>query len=340
MLSVKTLRQLIGHGISRAGVACGVFDGVHRGHQQVIRQLVSWCAENDATPVVLTFDPHPRAVLTPDDAPPLLTLPDQKLNLLADFGVAAAIVIDFNMTVANLPPEDFLTTYLLNQDVSLAALCVGSDWRFGRDGIGDIGFLQDAGRRHEFDVFPVAELYVDGREVGSRAIRQALRTGDLDTATAQLGRGYVLAGQVREGKGLGEDIFHCPTANIIPGGQMLPADGVYAIIAHLNSPLDVVNGFPAGSAIPGVAYVGTSPTVTPGNENRILETHLFDFDTSIYGEPLAVRFVQRMRGDKRFASLAELADQMRVDIAAAKTLLAKTAHHKGHEDHEGKTVKW
>ncbi|MDT8390699.1 MAG: riboflavin biosynthesis protein RibF [Lentisphaeria bacterium] len=340
MLSVKTLRQLAGHGISRAGVACGVFDGVHRGHQHVIQRLVSWCGDHDATPVVLTFDPHPRAVLTPDDAPPLLTLPNQKLNLLAEFGVAAAIVIDFNRTVADLPPEEFLATYLLNQDVCLAALCVGSDWRFGRDGTGDTAFLKAAGHRHTFNVFPVEEVCLNGVEVGSRAIRQALQAGDLDTATAQLGREYVLAGRVREGKGMGEDLFHCPTANIIPAGQMLPADGVYAIIAHLNHPLDVVSGFSAESAIPGVAYVGTSPTVTPGNETRVLETHLFDFDASIYGKPLAVRFVHRVRGDRTFTSLADLAEQMRADIATAKTLLAKTIpHHEGHEDHEGKTVK-
>ena len=323
MISVKTLKQLVAHGVSRAGVACGVFDGVHRGHQQVIQRLVSWCAEQGATPVVLTFDPHPRAVLTPEDAPPLLTLPDQKLNLLAQAGVEAAIVIDFDASVANLPPEAFLRAYLLNQDVSLAALCVGSDWRFGREGAGDVSFLKDAGARHQFDVFPVEELYIDGHEVGSRAIRHALQAGDLTLATRQLGREYGLAGRVREGKGMGEEIFHCPTANIIPAGQMLPADGVYAIIAHLNYPLDRVSGFPADSAIPGVAYVGTSPTVNPGNATRILETHLFDFDAAIYGTTLAVRFIHRVRGDQRFASVTELANQMRVDIAAARELLAK-----------------
>lgn len=310
MITATSLGELAGHGIRKAAVACGVFDGVHCGHQEIIAALLAHCGVAGAVPVMLTFEPHPRALLTPHNPPPRLTLPGQKLELFARYGAEAAIVVPFDRTVAALAPDQFLDQFLLHKEVALEALCVGRDWRFGRGGAAGVEYLLEKGAAANFQVLAVDELWMDGLEVASTEIRRALACGDLAMANRHLGREYTIAGTVSHGRGLGSDLLGCPTANIIPAGQMLPADGVYAVHATLDGP-----------RIPGAAYVGTSPTIKQGNRERVLETHLFGFHENLYGRELSVAFAQRIRGDRKFASVQELAAHMRRDIEHVRHLL-------------------
>lgn len=321
LISAKSVGDLLRHGMNRISVACGVFDGVHRGHQQVLCALLAQCRETRSTPVALTFEPHPRALLSEAGPPPRLTLPEQKLELLSRYGAAAVVVLEFNGELAAMAPDDFVEAMLLAPGVTIESLCVGAEWRFGRNGIGDVDCLARLGSRHGFTVTPVPELWIDGVEVGSTRIREALANGDLDTAALYLGRDYVVVGTIGHGRGIGGELFSCPTANIAPAGQMLPADGVYAVRIHVDVPKSRVDGLEDHPEMPGIAYVGTSPTIDDAARQPVLEAHLFDFDGDLYGRHLAVRFVRRIREDRRFSSINELAGQMQHDIANARQVL-------------------
>ncbi len=329
MITVGSLGELARHGCRRAAVACGVFDGVHRGHQRVVAALLEHCQGTGALPVMLTFEPHPRAVLAPANPPPRLTLPGQKLQLFAHYGAKAAIIVDFDARVAALSPTAFLDQYLLGSEVVLEALCVGRDWRFGCRGAGDVELLRQVGQPAGFAVIDVDELWLAGVEVGSTAIRRALGEGDLPTAAALLGRPYAIIGEVGHGKGLGGERFGCPTANIVPAGQMLPADGVYAVRVRLSEDdrasagvgHDLRQRSETEGVLPGIAYVGSSPTLGNQAAPRVLEAHLFDFAGDLYGRSLAVEFVQRLRPDQRFPSVDLLAAQIQRDIETARTLM-------------------
>lgn len=321
MIVGDSLSALQRRGLRDAVLACGVFDGVHLGHQRIIKRLTGLAAERNATPVVVTFDPHPRAILRPEGGPQMLTISPQKLELLGNLGAEAAAVLHFSTRMARTPPADFLNKELLCAGIRVHAICVGKDWRFGRNGEGDLDFLREAGEQHDFYVEGVEPFTWQGRPVSSTRIRRTIRSGHLHQAAEMLGRPHSVRGQVSHGKGLGTQEMHCPTANLEDPRVLLPPAGVYAACARLNpgSSPDSQNRHA------GIVYVGTAPTIArrmPA-ENPIVELHLFEFSGDLYGETVEIEFRDFIRADRRFESYGDLRNQINRDITDAKQRLKR-----------------
>ncbi len=291
-----------------AAVAVGVFDGVHRGHQAVLAGLRARAAELGGLPAtVLTFDRHPLEVIAPERAPRLLTAPDRKVELLGDLGVDVVAVLTFDERARGLTPEEFAADVLVG-GLGASVVAVGADFRFGKDRSGDVDELRDLGLGLGYYVEEVA-LLGDGESVSSTRIRAAVAAGDVEAAAAALGRPFELAGTVVEGDRRGAAIGF-PTANLdVPANLLLPGRGVYAAWADT-----------AGGAWPAVVNVGVRPTF--GGATEVAEAHLLDFDGDLYGTTLRLRFVARLRDERRFAGVDELSAQIARDVEAGRRALA------------------
>ncbi len=312
-------------------IALGNFDGVHVGHQQLLRECVRASSRLGGDAVVLTFEPHPARVLAPDRAPPLLTSRDRKLELMAAAGISACIVEPFNRELAALSPDDFVKQVLCDI-ISARHVVVGYDFSYGNKRAGNIGTLQEFGRAHGFQVQVIEPVSVDGIVVSSTKTREMLRAGDLDGVRLVLGRNYDVDGQVVRGAGRGRAIG-VPTANIQIAGIALPMGGVYAVrVAILGDAKER-----AERAYNGVANLGTNPTFTDAGALS-LEVHLLDFDGDLYGKTLRVEFVRRLRGEKRFSGADALIAQIRADIAEGRKLLAKPEPHLGQDSGPGPSL--
>ncbi len=294
-------------------LAIGVFDGVHRGHQRVFQTLRTLAQECAATPVALFFDPPPRVVLRPQDPTPLLVTWQEKVRLLAEQGVAKAIRHPFTRKFASESPEAFVHEQLLgNPALKIHAICVGTEWRFGAGGAGDVPHLQALTASAGVRVVPVEPLLFQGERISSTRIRKALLQGDFSLATQMLGRPFSLTGQVVHGMGKAATDLHCPTANLDNEGLLLPPYGVYA--AHTR-----IQG---GTPLPGIIYIGDAPTFRgEGNGRPIVELHLFQDAGDLYGKAIRVEPVRFLRESRVFPSHQALADQIQTDIRQAKEAL-------------------
>ncbi len=294
-------------------LAIGVFDGVHRGHQRVFQTLRTLAQECAATPVALFFDPPPRVVLRPQDPMPLLVTWQEKVRLLAEQGVAKAIRHPFTRKFASESPEAFVHEQLLgNPALKIHAICVGTEWRFGAGGAGDVPHLQALTASAGVRVVPVEPLLFQGERISSTRIRKALLQGDFSLATQMLGRPFSLTGQVVHGMGKAATDLHCPTANLDNEGLLLPPYGVYA--AHTR-----IQG---GTPLPGIIYIGDAPTFRgEGNGRPIVELHLFQDAGDLYGKAIRVEPVRFLRESRVFPSHQALADQIQTDIRQAKEAL-------------------
>jgi riboflavin kinase/FMN adenylyltransferase len=259
--------------------------------------------------VAITFDPHPLKVLRPEVDLPLLTTPEQKLELLAATGLDATVVLPFTPEFAALPAKDFIADYLCAR-LKVREIIVGHDYSFGRNREGNIDLLQEMGRGHGFTVQVVWAVEAEEAVVSSSLIRALLRLGKVAEAQRFLGRPYGVVGPVVQGHGRGAKLLGVPTANIRPENELLPASGIYATWVRRGAEI-----------IPGVANIGTCPTFEKGEFS--LEVHLLDFNGDLYGERLEVDFVSRLREERRFPSLEALAAQIRADIATARERLGK-----------------
>ncbi len=286
-------------------LAIGVFDGVHLGHQAVIAEALRCGGESS---VVVTFDPHPAQILRPDQSPALLTSTRHKLLLLAQLGVCHTLIIPFDSTFAATAPADFISA--LAYASPLRQICVGEDWAFGRARAGNIALLQRLGAALGFHACGLPAIAVDGQTVSSTTIRAAIQTGDLATAARLLGRRYSMLGTVREGRKLGRQLGF-PTANLRPEREQLPPNGVYAVRARLDA-----------RWLPGVANVGTRPTVDEHATERLLEVHLFDFNDDLSRRDLEIEFHHTLRPEKKFPTLEALRSQIIADTAQARALLS------------------
>lgn len=289
-------------------VAIGFFDGVHAGHQAVIAQSRA-LAENEGTAVVATFDPHPLKFLRPAEAPRLLTSTHHKALILERFGVSHLLVIPFNAATAALEPGEFVTQ-VATACRPLASITVGKSWAFGRGRTGNLTTLQRLGERLGFTARGVAPVTADGEAVSSTRIRAAVERGDFIAARLLLARDYSVLGTVIHGRHLGSQIGF-PTANLALEAEQLPPLGVYAVKALVK-----------GALYDGVANLGHRPTVDKDSSERHLEVHLFDFAGDIYGETMEVRFVQRLREERKFENLEALRAQIARDVAHAHEVLA------------------
>ena len=294
----------------RAVITIGAYDGVHRGHRAVIAQVQARAAELGARSVVVTFDRHPASVIRPDAAPRLLTNPAQKLELLADTGVDATVVVPFSPEQARETPVDFVERVIVNA-LRAQAVIVGSDFHFGHMRQGNITLLREMGERHDFTCEPVVLVpRADGVDepISSTAIRRALAGGEIETATRLLGRALEVRGTVVTGDQRGRTIGFA-TANVeIPNGMCLPSDGVYAGLYRR----------PDGSEHACAINLGRRPTFYVNAEHSLLEAHLLDFVGDLYGEDAAVTFVAFLRSEKQFAGIDELKTQLKLDVEHAR----------------------
>ncbi len=300
----------------------GNFDGVHRGHQALLQQMQHLAAKMAAargTPVntaFLTFDPHPVRVLRPDLPHFLLTTPMERLEAAAALGLTHGVVQPFNLEIAQLAARDFTT--LLKAHLGLATLVVGPDFALGRNRSGDIAALRALGTELGFSVEVIAPIALDAQPVRSSRIRELLRAGEVEAATARLGRPYRVSGVVEHGDQRGRQVG-IPTANVRTApDKLLPADGVYATRT-------LIAGFDRVHAFYSATNVGVRPTVD--GLHRRVESHLLDFPPpgqvdDLYGRALAVDFLFRLRGEKRFATITELVAQIHTDIAQARAMFA------------------
>ncbi len=286
----------------------GVFDGVHVGHAEILRRVVTDAAARGGDPAVITFHPHPAVVLAPDRAPaPIASLAD-RLGAFRTAGIRAAVVQRFTKRFSQLDAETFVAKTLVGL-LGVERVIVGHNVSFGRDRGGNAERLKELGREHGFEVEIVGPIVAGEIEVSSSAVRRLLASADLAGVERLLGRRYGLAGRVVVGKKRGRTIGF-PTANLRPRVAPLLPDGVYA-----------VNVVEADARRPGVANLGTNPTF--GDVlGRSLEVHLLDFDGDLYGRQLRVEFVERIRSEKRFSSVDALVEQIRRDAARAREILA------------------
>lgn len=287
----------------------GNFDGVHLGHQAVLRQLAVRGKAMDLPAMVITFEPQPNEFFAPDKAPARLTRFREKVQALRCYSIQQLCVLPFNARLAAMSADDFIQQ-LLVAGLNVRYLVVGDDFRFGHQRQGDFALLQQAGAAHGFQVVTMHTFAIDGARVSSTRVRQALAVGDLACAEKLLGRPYQMSGRVAHGQKRGRTIGF-PTANIHLYRNKVPLSGVYAVQLYgiLGEPLS------------GVANVGVRPTV--GADKALLEVHLFDFDRDIYGEQVDVIFLHKLRDEQKFADLDALKQQITLDCVAAREYFKK-----------------
>lgn len=290
----------------------GNFDGVHRGHQAILQTLLAQAAQDNLAPVLLSFFPHPKALVA-GEPPSLLTPLRDRAHWLAEAGLPHWLLLSFTHALMRKAPEDFVRDYLL--PLRLRFLLVGDDFRFGYRGQGDFALLQRFADAYGFRVQALETVRADGGRISSSRIRAALAAHDLDTARNLLGHDLTFTGKVRHGDGRGR-VLQTPTANLhLPAAWCLP-DGVY-----------VVQVAPPQQAAPvwGVANVGTTPTF--GGIRRKLEVHLFNQSAALYGQSLRVHIRHYLREVRRFADAAALQAQIRDDIACAHAFINQETPH-------------
>ena len=313
LICCDTPAGLADHGIRDVVFAIGTFDGLHRGHVAVVQAMLEESRRLNSLPAVLTFHPHPRAVLTPDNPPPLLMSRERKLSILASLGVRAAVSLPFTKEFASLSPDDFLSRCLLSGPVRVRGVCVGSLWRFGAKGAGDIAFLEKRANELGFACRAVPEIRDEHGIVSSTKIREALAAGDVAFAAHCLGRRPAVSGVVVSGYGVAGNTLHCATANLDVRCGMLPANGVYAAFAVVGD-----------ERFPAVVNIGVAPTFDSyGNGGRVrVEAHLLtDGTPDLYGKEMALGFAARIRDERKFGSPEELAARIQEDIRLARAAL-------------------
>jgi riboflavin kinase / FMN adenylyltransferase len=299
------------HGLEGAVYAIGNFDGLHLGHQAVVERAVAIGRERSAPSAILTFEPHPADFFATRPVAFRLTPARDKAEICARLGLDGIVFIRFDASLAAMSADEFVARILVAR-LGVAAVVVGWDFHFGKGRSGSPATLAEGGLRHGFAVEIVAKVEARVGEaacvVSSSAIRKALEQGDLAAAARGLGRNYSIQGQVIHGRSLGRTLG-VPTANIALESTNRLAHGIYAVVARVE-----------GSAFPAVASFGTRPTVDDGPP--LLEVHLLDFDGDLYGREMGVEFVERIRDERKFDSIASLAAEMERDKERARAILA------------------
>lgn len=295
----------LGPGDRKVCLAIGVFDGVHLGHQQIIRQTVADARQHGARSLVVTFDCHPHCVVAPDKVPPLIYAPSQKRRAIEALGVDALLEIHFDRPFSEQPGERFVRE--LARDLGrIQSVCVGADFVFGHRRSGNVALLRTLGAELQFQVHGLAAVALDRQTVSSTRIRERIRAGDLDGASQMLGRPYALCGRVVAGDRIGRQLGF-PTANLEVGGLVLPPNGVYAAVAK--SP---------GQVHRAALNIGWRPTVASATPTLRVEAHLLEFQGDLYGAELELELGARLRAEQRFSSPAELRQQIERDVAAVR----------------------
>ena len=301
-------RSLADVSLQNTWLTIGVFDGVHRGHQAILRQLAAGAHANGAPAVLLTFDPHPAVVLSGRDLK-LLTTPDERADLASALGLEAVITHPFDRAVSGMSARDFMA--LLKKRLGLSRLLIGYDFALGKGREGNAGRLSELGRELGYSVSVVEAVSDESGVISSTEIRKLVSLGNAGAAANLLGRPYALSGPVIHGDGRGRRI-NIPTANIhYPESKLLPANGIYACRARLGADL-----------FAAAVNIGFNPTFTPDKRTANVEAHILDFDRDLYGEQVTLEFIARLRDEAKFDSVDALLAQIHADIEKTRKILS------------------
>ncbi len=289
--------------------AIGMFDGVHLGHQQVLRQAVTDAHQHEATSLCVTFDRHPASAIASERAPCLIQSLPQRLRAIEVLDVDATLLLQFDADMSRIPAQDFVRN--LHRDLgAIKSLCVGAKFAFGHNREGNVELLKQLGQELDFTVHGLASVALNGETISSSSIRQAIKAGDFDAANQMLGREHALAGKVIRGDGRGRELGF-PTANLDITDLCIPPSGVYA--AHV-----LVEGQTHRAAV----NIGLRPTVKEPEQRLHIEAHILDFEGDLYDEELKITIVEKLRDEEKFESLEELQKQIAADIQKARKLFA------------------
>lgn len=293
-------------------ITLGNFDGLHRGHQELIRLIIQRARETASHSMVVTFRPHPLKILAPEQCPPLISIYEEKIELLERLGIDVLVKIPFTLEFAAMEPRAFVKDVLCGL-LGAREIFVGYNYRFGKGRKGNIRLLRELGEEFGFVVREIEQVSLDGEVISSTLIRQLLKNGEVEHAAKLLGRDYALSGIVVKGDGRGRGLGF-PTANIAPKHAIIPRNGVYA-----------VRLFVRDKYYNGIVNIGMRPTFEA--HSPAIEVHIFDFDEDIYGEEITVYFVSRIREEKKFRNAEALTNQINADIEIAKHVLSLSAGH-------------
>jgi riboflavin kinase / FMN adenylyltransferase len=283
-------------------VTIGFFDGIHLGHKEIISTVVSTAKRLNRKSLIITFWPHPRIVLSNDfENLRFLTTLNEKAKIIESMGVDGLLVVEFTKEFASTPAVDFVEKTLINQ-LQVSGIVLGYNHSFGYRGLGNFNLIKQHQAEGNYEAIQVESISIDGVNVSSTKIREALESGNLSSANQMLGAHYSLTGTIEGGQQIGRSIGF-PTANIKPVESLkqVPYDGVYAVWVDIN-----------GESFPAMLNVGTRPTLGNGL-SRTIEAHIIGFEQNIYNKEISVRFVERIRDEHKFATLNELKSQLQVD---------------------------
>jgi riboflavin kinase / FMN adenylyltransferase len=299
--------DMVPSGWGRCVVTIGVFDGVHRGHQEMVRHALRRARQAMLPLVLITFDPHPSEVVRPGSHPPVLTPVRRKADLVEQLGVDAFLVLPFTTELSRMAPDEFVHVVLVER-LHAAAVVVGDNFRFGYRAAGDLELLRTLGTKFGFSTEGVGMLRDDDVTLSSTFVRSSIDAGDVGEAEKTLGRPHRIDGIVVRGEGRGRQLGY-PTANVHSDRHIaIPADGIYAGWAVLHD-----------KRLPAAISVGTNPTFE--GRQRTVEAYILDFDEDIYGVELGVEFVERLRGMEKYDSVEDLITQMGVDVEQTRERL-------------------
>jgi riboflavin kinase/FMN adenylyltransferase len=291
----------------RSVITLGNFDGVHLGHQDLVRMVVRRAKETGAVSMVVTFRPHPLKILAPEKCPPLISIYEEKIKLFERLGIDVLVKIPFTVEFSAMTPEAFVKNVLC-ETLGAKEIFVGYNYRFGKGRKGDVQTLRRLGEQYGFTVREIEQVSLGGEVISSTKIRHLLREGDVEHAARLLGSTYAITGIVVKGDSRGKGLGF-PTANIAPKHAIIPSDGVYVVRLSVRDRL-----------YDGIANIGMRPTFH--KKVLAIEVHVFDFNEDIYGEDISLYFVKKIREEKKFRNAEALVDQIRSDIETAKGILA------------------
>jgi riboflavin kinase/FMN adenylyltransferase len=303
--------------LNRPVAAIGNFDGVHIGHRHVINLVNERARETGGTSVVVTFTPHPRSFIDPQERQPMITTFDQRFELIDALGVEVMVVLDFDGNLASMPAEDFVSQILVRR-LGIAELFVSRKFRFGHGARGNVDLLRKMAEGHGFTVRLVENIQFRHMIVSSSFIREAVQKGEVELAMKMLGRPFCIVGKVYQDTKRGTEILKFPTSNVKPENELLPESGIYAgAVTH------------SGRRFPAAAYIGDRPTF--GGEKTVVETHIIGFSGSLYGQRISIDFFKKIRNDRKFETPAELQAQIEDDIAEIMEFLK---NHDGEPEYQ------
>lgn len=295
-----------------AVITIGNFDGVHLGHRVLFQKVIEKANAIGGTSIAMTFEPHPIRVIKKNGQPPLITLYEQKIELIEKIGIDALICIHFTPDFAALTAREFVEDLLVKR-IGMKAIVVGKDYTFGKNREGDLGLLKIFAEQMQFEVIAVDSVQIAKKMTGrisSTKIRELINDGRVDDAEKLLGRHYQIRGVVVSGRNRGGKVLGFPTANIRLHDELCPKTGIYAAIVECE-----------GQIYYGVANIGYSPTFD--DHEFTVEVHILDFNKNIYNQKIRINFVKRIRAEIKFSSIAELSQAIRRDIDSAREILSR-----------------